>query len=568
VRGYSLIAIPMTGLLVWLGASGVPVRGMPTGREADSVTFVRDIAPILHRRCAGCHHPGGSAPFPLISYDDARSRGPLIVDVTARRYMPPWLPADIGVPFRGERRLSDDELRVLREWVDAGMPKGSSPDRSAPPAFPSGWTLGEPDLVVEFPVYEAPARGRDIYRNLVAAIPVTRLQYVASVEIRPGASVVHHARMMVDTTASSRQLDARDPESGFNGMDLRSSATNPDGFFVGWTPGKVAARGEGDLGWPVRPGTDVVLQLHIRPNGEVTPVRPRIGFYFARRAPRHLPVLVMLGSETIDIPAGDSAYVVRDSFPLSTDVDVLGVYPHAHYLGHRLYGFATLPGGKRQWLLRIDDWDFNWQDEYHYRRPIHLPRGSVIHLEYRYDNSGANPRNPNHPPRRVRYGPNSTDEMADLVVQVMPTHPRDRADLLERLNRKYYTAGMVSLAFGERITGDSLVELGELDSALSHYRGALSFRADDPEIFTRMVRVLVRQGDAASARTVAEHAAQLTGYQDAGVLGGLAAAYAAGGHVGEAIRVLEQAIPIAEARRQGDVAERLRAQLTRYRARL
>ena len=124
--------------------------------------------------------------------------------------------------------------------------------------------------------------------------------------------------------------------------------------------------------------------------------------------------------DALDIPAGDGDFAVSDDFRLPRDVDVLAVYPHAHYLGHVIEGYATLPNGQRKWLIRIPNWDPNWQAVYHYREPVFLPKGTVISMRYHYDNSSANPRNPNSPPRRVRGGNQSTDEMAHLWLQVLP----------------------------------------------------------------------------------------------------------------------------------------------------
>ena len=206
--------------------------------------------------------------------------------------MPPWLP-DPGTPrFLDERRLSDAQVALIQRWVAAGAPEGDSTDLPPAPAFPDGWLLGRPDLVVELPEYQAPSSGLDVYRNLVASLPIQQPRYVTAVELRPGnPRVVHHARLMVDTTASSREMDAGDAEPGFNGMDLMSHAMTPPGFFLGWTPGKVPAPGKPDLAWPAAPGTDLVLQLHVRPNGRAELVRPLVGFHFAPGPPARRPAL-------------------------------------------------------------------------------------------------------------------------------------------------------------------------------------------------------------------------------------------------------------------------------------
>lgn len=541
---------------VWGAFAAIAAGGMAFLGSSEPITYSEHIAPILEANCVTCHRMGGAAPFALTTYEDVQSRASLIAEVTASRYMPPWLPERGLVRYAGERGLTQEQIGLIQAWVGDGAPEGG-PGTSARTAPPSGeWGLGEPDVIVEFEPYLTPAEGHDVYRNLVARIPITTPGYVSAIDVRPGdPRVVHHARVMVDTTASSREVDAQDSTVGFDGMDLVSNATNPDGFFVGWTPGHVPRRASGDLGWPIRPGMDLVIQLHVRPDGQARTVQPRIGLYLLDGEPKRRPALIMLGSETIDIPAGDAAYVVADSFELPVDVRALGVYPHAHYLGQKMEGFARLPSGRTQWLIRINDWDFNWQDEYHFAEPIRLPRGSMVTMRYTYDNSADNPQNPFQPPRRVRFGPNSTDEMADLVVQVVPENARDRAALVEDLNWKYYSAEMLRLATAARWSGDSLAALGRWDEALSSYRESLQYEADDPRVLAAMAAVVLQQGDVESARFIAERAATLTEYQDARVLLVLARVLAAVGAGPTALQAAEQALAIAEA---GDDASLVR----------
>lgn len=279
--------------------------------------------------------------------------------------------------------------------------------------------------------YVLPADGVDIFRNFAIPIPVDEPRYVRGVEFRPdNLSVVHHARMLVDRTGESRRLAQQDAEPGYDGM-LVDDAEFPDGHFLGWAPGKVQSAGDDDLAWRLEPGTDLVAQLHMLPTGKPETIQVSVGFYWADGPPRRTPVVLTLGSKTIDIPAGESSYAIEDSYELPVDVELLRVYPHAHYLGKEMESLATLPDGSTVPLIRIGAWDFNWQDEYEYARPVHLPAGSTISMRYTYDNSTANVRNPNDPPQRVVYGSQSADEMGELLFQVLPLSPRD-ADRLER----------------------------------------------------------------------------------------------------------------------------------------
>ncbi len=395
------------------------------------VTFNRDVAPVLHGHCAPCHRPGGSGPFHLLTYQDARRRARQIVEVTASRFMPPWQPSPDSGEFVGQRRLSPAQIDTLRRWVEQGAAEGDPP-APAPPSFPEGWELGRPDLVVTLEqAYELPAEGRDVFRNFVIPLPVNQRRYVRALELRPGnPRVVHHAVMQLARRGACDPLDARDPEPGFPGMEMGESDT-PSGQILSWTPGKRAQPAPEGLAWPLEPDSDLILQMHMLPSGKPEPIRPSVGFYFADEPPEREAVVYVLRDNRIDIPAGESHYWIEDAATLPVDVRVLSLYPHAHYLGKEIHVWADLPSGQRRPLLRIDDWDFDWQDQYFYRDPPRLPAGSRVVMRYRYDNSADNPRNPHHPPRRVRHGPGSGDEMGNLALQLLPVEPDQLARLRE-----------------------------------------------------------------------------------------------------------------------------------------
>ena len=503
-----LFAGVLVGTAAAFGGSGV--QGAKQSGSSDTLTFNRDIAPIVFEHCASCHRPGRPTPFDLLTYQDVKVRSQLIADAVERRYMPPWLPEPGFVDFVGDRLLSDEQIEAFRRWADEGAVQGNAADLPPTPRWNEAWQLGEPDLVVTLPAYTAPAAGRDRYRNLVASIPVDETRYVSTVELRWGDTrVVHHARMMVDTTASSRLFDEGDPQPGFDGMEIVSDADNPPGHFVGWAPGRVPVRGAQDIAWPLDPGTDLVLQLHLRPTGRPEIVRPQVGFHFTDRPPTKATALIMLGSFEIDIPPGESDYLVSDTYQLPVDVQVLGLYPHAHYIGKRVWGIATRPNGDTQWLIRIDRWDFNSQDEYRYEKPIFLPAGTTLSMQWTYDNSTGNPFNPNNPPERVVYGSLSTDEMSDLVIQVLPA-TRSELDILKRdLAWKYETRDVIYLARREHRIGDELAEQGKFSEAITHFQEALRLKTDDAGVHVSLARAVASMGDFSTAITIAERAMQL-----------------------------------------------------------
>lgn len=405
-------------------------RGSDGEDASVPLTFNRDIAPLIWTRCATCHRPGEAAPFSLIAYADARSRARQIVTVIKDRIMPPWLPEPGYGTFAGERRLLPEEVRRIERWVDQGAPEGNAADRQSPPEWPSGWQLGEPDLAVGLPEpYTLAKSGPDVFRNFVIPIPLSSSQYVRGMEVRTGeAGVVHHATILIDRTRASRRLDAEDPLPGYEGM-FSETAQNPDSHALGWTPGRTPALEPPEIAWRLDKGSDLVVQLHMIPSGKPELVRPSVGFFFADTAPKRMPIDFRLGSKTIDIPAGKSDYTIEDRYTLPVDVEVLSVYPHAHYLAKDMKVWATLPDGRTTWLLWIKQWDFKWQDQYRYATPPRLPRGTTLTMRYTYDNSEGNPRNPRNPPGPVLYGPQSADEMGDLWLQLLPSSASDAAVL-------------------------------------------------------------------------------------------------------------------------------------------
>jgi tetratricopeptide (TPR) repeat protein len=294
------------------------------------------------------------------------------------------------------------------------------------------------------------------------------------------------------------------------------------------------------MAWPLRPGTDLVLQVHLPPRADSLVVRPEVGLYFARQPPTRIPSLIMFNWKMMDIPPGKRDYVVTDSFVLPVDVEALSVYPHAHYLATLIEAWARLPDGTRQGLLRIPHWDFNWQDSYQYAEPIALPVGSIITMRYVYDNSAGNPRNPNRPPRRVTYGPNSTDEMGDLIIQVVARTAQDRRILERSLSWKYQSQDEVWFAEREVALGNLLALRGEYDSALVHFNTALSNRSD-AGVHAALAGALAGSGDFAQALAHARIAVQLDPREASGLA---ALALVVAQHPDPAIRNPKQALEL------------------------
>ena len=476
-----------------------------------SLTFTRDIAPIVFRNCSPCHRPGGAGPFDLLSYDDVKTRGRLMVAVTQSRYMPPWQPEPGYGEFIGERRLGDAQIEMLQKWVSQGAAEGDPADLPSVPEWPTGWLLGPPDLIVTMPrpymlAAEAGSAGKDVFRTFVLPVPLESMRYVRALELRPGnPKAVHHIVGGVDPTPRSRQRDQQDPTPGFDGMRSTQTARPPGGHILVWTPGKVPTEYAEGLAWGIREGTDLVLELHMQPSGRPEPVQPSVGLYFSDEAPTKTPFILILGSVAIDIPAGSKDHWVEDSYVLPVDVQVTSLYPHAHFLGKQMEVFARLPDGSRRWLLYIKDWDFNWQDDYLYAEPVSLPRGTELTMRYSYDNSADNVRNPHNPPRRVVYGPNSFDEMGEVWIQMLTRDQGDRATLQSDYRRKQLDLGIAGFrhsldtkpqdAKTHLQLGQALYAQGKIGEAIEHYRQALELEPSSAETHAYLANALMQQAN-------------------------------------------------------------------------
>jgi len=478
--------------------------------HAEPVTFYKDVAPITYPSCAPCHRPGEAGPFPLLTYEDVRKHARQIVAVTKRRYMPPWLPEPGQGDFQDERRLTDAQIRTIEEWVAQGTPAGSPADALPEPKFTPGWQLGAPDLVLQAAApYPLRADGPDEYWNFVLPVKLAGERWVKAIEIRPGnARAVHHANVLIDRSRTARTQE-KTPGAGFPGMDLNIEADtfDPDSHFLFWKPGGIPWEEPDGMAWRADSSTDLILNVHMQPTGKPELVQPSVGLYFTDHPGTTFPMLVQLEHDgALDIPAGAKDFLVSDDFTVPMDMDVLAIYPHAHYLGRLLEGYATLPGGARTWLIRIPQWDVNWQAVYRYAKPVFLPKGTVVSMRFHYDNSDANPRNPSHPPQRVRGGNQATDEMSHLWLQVLPRGARDqRTDLQEAImqHRLEKYPGDFSAHFN---LGALVLARGNARDAVSYLREAVKARPDQPVALNTLGAALLSAGNTGDAVPLFERA--------------------------------------------------------------
>ena len=412
---------------------------VPTAEKAP--TFSAAIAPILYANCVTCHRPGEAAPFPLISYEDVAKRAKLIVKVTGSRYMPPWHAAHGFGDFADERRLTDDQIDVFGRWLKAGMPRGDLSKLPALPQFTDGWQLGTPDLILEMPAaFNVPAEGPDIYRNFVLPTGLADDKWIRAVEFRPSArKVVHHALFSYIRGGAVKGVANADGQPGFRGgMPVALiPGFAPAGELGGWAVGTTPRFLPEGLARPIAKGSDLILQLHFHPTGKPETEKSVVGLYFSSTPPeRRLMTPSIPGFfgllAGIDIPPGEKAFTIKGVYTVPADMRVLSVTAHAHYLGKDIKATATKPDGSIEPLLWIQDWDFNWQDRYDYKTPVFLPKGTRIDATITYDNSADNPHNPCNPPRRVRWGIQSFDEMGAVGFLMVAANKEDEEALRQQ----------------------------------------------------------------------------------------------------------------------------------------
>ena len=396
----------------------------PGVRAAAAPTFNKDIAPILFANCATCHRAGEVAPFPLLTYQDAAKRAALIAAVTAARVMPPWLAEPGHGTFLNERRLTDAEIALIREWAAAGAPEGDAKDRPALPRFPEGWQAGTPDQIVTMgESYPVPADGPDQFRCFVLPLNLEKDTHVSGFEFRPGnRRVVHHAIIYVDATGAGRRLAERAGGGGYRCVG--GPGFPASGAIGGWAPGADPRREDPDTALPVPRGSDLVVQIHYHPSGKPEQDQSTLGLHYSGPATKGRAGMVLI-NRRIYIEPGNARHVVKASATVPQDVALVGITPHAHYLATDMKVDAYLPDGTKTPLIWIRDWDFNWQGQYRYAAPVRLPKGTRLDMEYVYDNSADNPQNPSNPPKRVTWGEETNDEMAIAFLEFELPSPRD-----------------------------------------------------------------------------------------------------------------------------------------------
>jgi peroxiredoxin len=414
-------------------AVGCPIPRVREVKRTGSVTYYRDVLPILQENCQQCHRPGEVGPFSLMTYRQAVGWATDIKEYTQDRKMPPWKPVE-GPAFHNERRLSDKQIATLAAWVDGGTPEGDPGDAPPPRQFTDGWHLGQPDLVLTVPeeMTIGPA-GTDLFRVFVLPTNEPEDRYVTAFEVRPGNKrIVHHTLNYIDTTGQARKLEQKEKERdkeedeqdhGPGYSMAMGVGFLPQGGLGGWAPGQLGRRLPEGTAHFLPKGADVVVQVHYHRDGRVEKDRTAIGLYFAKKpVARRMQGLVIPG-RFIYIPAGEAHYRVKGAIEVERDCTLYSVMPHMHMLGREIKVTLTPPEGAPFTLVAINDWNYNWQETYLLKEPIEVKAGTKFSVEAFYDNTDKNPSNPFNPPRRVFFGEQTDNEMCFVFLGATSDKP-------------------------------------------------------------------------------------------------------------------------------------------------
>lgn len=410
--------------LVYLLVAGV--LGFTNVLGQQQLTYTEHIEPILRNNCIECHRPGGIAPFALMSYTDVAKRAKFIGKVTSSRYMPPFRADRTFQEYANERGLSQEEIEMIQHWIAQGAVEGKrkAATRFAPASIGAvsqtsrpldfrEWTMQKP--------YEIKGNGKEDFRYFNIPTLLQEDIYVKAIEFKVGnRKVLHHSRLMTDTTRLMRAIDGlseNDPRvKEFQKIPLEEE------FLYGWVPGNDRIEFPAGTAKRIRAGTDLLLNMHYAPSPLAETDQSGVRFYLAEpnSVEREVKTLTLTENDITNqpfvLPAESKPAFYISYGPTQADISLISVLPHMHVLGKTFRAFAITAAGELVPFVKIDEWDFNWQMTYQFKKLLYVPKGSTIIVEATYDNTSQNPENPNQPAREVTYGWNSTDEMMNLVL--------------------------------------------------------------------------------------------------------------------------------------------------------
>jgi hypothetical protein len=404
------------------------------------VTFHKDVEAILQNHCQECHRPGEIAPFSLLNYEQTRPWAKAIKSDVLTQKMPPWFADPHYSHFSNDRSLSKQEIATITAWVDSGAKEGDAKDAPKPKEFYDGWNIPTPDLVISMKEpFTLPATGEVQYQYIVMPVGFTEDKWVQAVEARPSnREVVHHIVVFI-RDPQSKWLRAAKPGIPYTppggGKDFTNTSGGGSDILMIYTPGMVPEIWRPGLGKMIKAGADLVFQVHYTTTGKPASDLSKIGLVFAKEKPAERALTFAASNLTFKIPPQDPNYEVDAKQVFPNGAEILSLFPHMHLRGKAFEYDLTYPDGRTETLLKVPKYDFFWQLDYKFDKPLVVPAGAAISCKAWYDNSANNQHNPD-PSMEVRFGEQSREEMmfgffdvvipADMTLRDFLTPKKDK----------------------------------------------------------------------------------------------------------------------------------------------
>jgi hypothetical protein len=394
-------------------------------------TFSEHVAPIIYNKCSSCHHMGGIAPLSFTNYGEVKKQvGMIVMAALDSKFMPPWMPDTAYSHFVDERRITESEATTIKKWISEGMPQGDKAAEPELPLFPKGSQLGKPDLNVSMQQsFIHKGNNEDAYRVFILPTGLKEGQDVAAIEIQPGnPKIAHHIILGLDTTSMADKLDNKDEGYGYaqySGFGFYPTYDN----WSGWVPGNKTRFFPQGISNYILPDSKILLQMHYGPSPIDTKDSTVVNIYYSKTANnRYIRGGLISPNDITDGPFFILANKKRSfhaTYKVVSDYSLISITPHAHWLGKKWEVFAVHPNGDTTHLIKINDWDFNWQNFFSFKKFIKLEKGTMIYTSAEFDNTERNFRQPNNPVKNVMWGESAKEEMFLCYFAYVPYQKGD-----------------------------------------------------------------------------------------------------------------------------------------------
>ena len=418
VVGLSFASLRLFAFVLILGAFWIAPFALRPASAHEPITtkvrFNKEVIRVLQRSCLGCHRPGGIA-MSLATYDEARPWAKAIKEELLEKRMPPWHAAKGYGDFRNAPSLTQRDVDMIVNWVEGGAPKGEEKDLPPAPLFSNDWQLGTPDLTLKPEAASKIAADADEYRTVILATNLKEDRWLRAIDLQPGnGSVVHCAKFYSLKGAADAPAAPMTPAKGLepaSSVDLRSAEP-----LASWMPSQKLIALEDGMGRLLRAGSSIAVRIHYRGSGEAVDDASAAGLYFAKNPPTKLVQEIAITSPESIIAVAAEPIPLKISVTIQSDSDAIAIRPRVHPLVVSLQATAYRPDGSEEVLIWTRRYQFDWEPTYYFRQPVGLPKGTRVDVIAYFDNSEDNQKNPNDPPKPVRWSELSADPLCGLLV--------------------------------------------------------------------------------------------------------------------------------------------------------